>query len=87
MQLGLDQQLKVEAFVGLAHLFARLCVKENPAELDDLCRVFGYVDAVLIAGRGYVDDDVSVEIGGLGGWGGLRGHGSYLCVSVLHGQF
>jgi hypothetical protein len=71
---------------GPAHLFARLCVEENPTKLNDFCRVFGYVDAVLVAGRGYVDDDVSVEVGGLGARSRLGRH-SYLCLWQVHGQY
>lgn len=58
-----------------AHLFAGLGIEQNPAKLNDLCRVFCDVYAVLVAGGGYVDDEVAVQVRGLGARGGLRGHG------------
>lgn len=45
------------------YLFAALRIEQDPAELDDLCRIFGHIDTVLITGRGHMDDDVSVQIG------------------------
>jgi hypothetical protein len=49
------------------HLITRLCVQQYPANLDDLCRILGHVDAMLIARCSYMDDDVAVEVcvGGL----------------------
>jgi hypothetical protein len=45
-----------------AHLIAGLGVQENPAQLYDLGGIFGHVNSMLIARRGNVNDDVSVEI-------------------------
>lgn len=54
-------------------------VEKNPAKLDQLGRVLGDVDAMLIAGGRNVDHDVSVQLerGALGG-SHSDGHGSIL---------
>lgn len=49
-----------------SHLVAVLGVEQNPPELDNLGRVLGHVDAVLVAGSCNMDDDVAVEIAALG---------------------
>jgi hypothetical protein len=51
-----------EERAGQTHLFAALCIKENPPELYNLCRIFGDINAVLIAGGGNVNDNVSIQI-------------------------
>ena len=48
------------------HFFTRFGIEEYPAKLNYLRRVLGHVDAVFIAGCSYVDDDVAVEVWGLG---------------------
>ena len=52
-----------------ADLVERLCIKQDPANLDDLGRVFGDVDAMLIASglEGKKRDWVSSS-----GWMGVR---------------
>lgn len=55
-----------------AYLVAVLGVEQDPAQLNDFCRVLGHIDTVLVAGGGYVDDKVAVEA--TAGSGGCRGH-------------
>lgn len=54
---------------SLAHLVKvdAVGVEQDPAELDDLGRVLGDIDTVLVASGGDVDHDISVgsERGGL----------------------
>ena len=57
-----------------SYLLTRLCVQQDPPEFDHLRRVLRYVDAMLVARGGDVYHDISVEIGSLWCWGGLRGH-------------
>ena len=64
-----------------AYLVAVLAVKQDPAQLDDFCRILGHIDAVLVAGRGYVDDEIAVEA--TAGCGGCRGHSAAKCVCVV----
>lgn len=49
-----------------SHLVAVLGVEQDPSKLDDLGRVLGNVDAVLVAGSCNMDDDVAVEVAALG---------------------
>lgn len=65
-QAGEHQQTGPREFsgVGSAHLIQSICIQQYPAELDDLGRVLGHVDAVLVARRGDVDDDVPVDLEG-----------------------
>lgn len=73
--MQMQWQCLIEAAGGwLSHLLAGFCIEQDPAQLNYLCRVFCNINAVLIAGCGYVDDDVAVEIGGLRTGRGLRGH-------------
>lgn len=51
------------------HLLERICVEQNPSKLNNLGRVLGDVDAVLIARRGHMDHDIAVDVDL-----GLRGH-------------
>lgn len=55
-----------------SYLVAVLGVEQDPAQLNDFCRVLCHVDTVLVAGRGYVDDDVAIKA--TAGSGGCRGH-------------
>lgn len=66
-----------------AYLVAVLAVKQDPAQLDDFCRILGHIDAVLVAGRGYVDDEIAVEA--TAGCGGCRGHSAVKkkCIGVV----
>lgn len=43
------------------HLLEGVGVEENPAELNHLCRILGHINAVLVAGGGNMDDDVSIH--------------------------
>lgn len=52
-----------------AYLITIFGVKQNPSQLNDLGRVFGYVNAVFVACRGDVDDNVAVQLRN-GGWNG-----------------
>ena len=52
-----------------AHLFAVGRIEQHPANLDRLGRVFCDIDTMLVAGGGYVDDDVALEASAL-----LGGH-------------
>ena len=45
------------------YLIAGLCVEQNPSELDHFGRIFGDINAMLIAGGGHMDDDIAVELG------------------------
>lgn len=45
-----------------AHLFQRLCVKQDPAQLNNLGRVLRDIDAVLVTGGRNVDDHVAVDV-------------------------
>lgn len=45
-----------------AHLFERLCVKQDPSKLNNLGRVLGDVHAVLIASGCDVDHDIAVDV-------------------------
>ena len=60
--------------VSTAYLIRRLRVQQDPSKLNDLGRVLGYIDAVLVTCGGYMDDYVAVEVI----WRGLRSssHGS-----------
>jgi hypothetical protein len=53
------------------NLFTSFGVQKNPSQLDNLGRVSGHVDAVLIAGGSDVDDDVAVQLRR----GSLKSHG------------
>jgi len=53
------------------HLFAAFGIEQDPTQLNHLGRVFCDIDAVLVAGGGYVDDQIAVQVRGLGA---LRGH-------------
>lgn len=44
------------------YLFARFCIKQDPAKLDNLSRVLGYVDAMFVTGGSYVNDYVFVDV-------------------------
>lgn len=44
------------------YLLERVRIKENPTELDNLGRVLGNVDAVLITGGRHVDHDVAIDV-------------------------
>ena len=46
-----------------AYLFTALCVEQDPPKLNDLRRVLGDVDAMLIAGCCNVEDYVPVQLG------------------------
>jgi hypothetical protein len=48
--------------ISLPYLFERLGIKLNPTQLNDLGRVFGNINTVLIACGSYMDDDVSVKV-------------------------
>ena len=63
---------RVSELVWLAYLFEVVGVEKDPAKLDELGRVLGNVDAMLIAGSCDVDDHVPVDLerGSL-----LGGHG------------
>ena len=45
-----------------AYLFTGLSVQKNETNLNGFCRIFGHIDTVFVAGRGNVDDDVTVEV-------------------------
>jgi hypothetical protein len=45
---------------GRWYLFERLCVDEDPGQLDDLGGILGDADAVLIACRPHVDHHIKV---------------------------
>ena len=47
---------------SVSYLIAALAIKENPANLNHFGRVLGHIHAVLVAGRGHVDNDVSVQL-------------------------
>jgi hypothetical protein len=66
VQLGNTCQLKKDELAARTHFFTRFGIEEYPSKLNDLGTVLGNIYAVFVAGRGYVDDDVSVEVGGLG---------------------
>lgn len=51
------------------YLITALCIKQDPSKLDNLGRILGHVDAVLITGGGDVDNDIAVEIPLLAGAG------------------
>lgn len=60
----------------MAHLIQCVGVQQDPAKLNDLGRVLGHIDTMLVAGGGDVDDDVAVDLEGRvllsshdGGWG------------------
>lgn len=55
-----------------SYLVAVLGVEQDPAQLDDFCRVLGHIDTMLVAGGSYVDDDVAIEA--TAGSGGCRSH-------------
>lgn len=55
----------------MAHLIQCIGIQQYPTQLNDLSRVLGHVDAVLVTGSGDVDDNVSVD---LEGRALLRGH-------------
>ena len=44
------------------YLIAVLCIKENPAKLYHLCRIFGDIDSMLITSGSNMDDNVSIQI-------------------------
>lgn len=44
------------------YLIAVLCIQQNPAKLDDLSRVLGDIDSVLVTGGGYMNNDISVQV-------------------------
>ena len=84
---GLDQDaLAVQLFGGSVNdvvvrpraartnLVTVLGVEQDPAQLNHLGRVLCDIDAVLVARRGYVDDDVAVE--STAGRGRSGGHGA-----------
>ena len=48
----------------MAHLIQCIGIQQYPAQLNDLSRVLGHVDAVLVTGSGDVDDNVSVDLEG-----------------------
>lgn len=56
------------------YLFARLCVQQDPAKLNDLGGVLGNIYAVLITRRSNVYYDIAVEVRCLRRGGGLGGH-------------
>lgn len=45
----------------VSYLVAALAVKKDPANFDYFCRVFGHVDTMFVASRGYVDHHISVR--------------------------
>ena len=45
-----------------AYLLAVFGVQEDPAKLYHLCRIFGDIDSVLIAGGSDMDNNVSIQI-------------------------
>lgn len=47
----------------MTYFITALAIQQNPANLDDLGRVLGHIYTVFVAGRGYVDNDVSVQLG------------------------
>lgn len=53
-----------------AYLVAGLGIEQDPAEFNDLGGVLGDIDAMFVAGRGDVDDDVAVQLGDGGRDGG-----------------
>lgn len=54
---GLDEH----AFA--VYLVERLGIEQDPAKLDDLGRVLGHVDAMLVARSRNMDNDVSIDMG------------------------
>lgn len=46
----------------MCYLFAGFSVKQYPTEFDDFCGVFCHVDAVFVTGRGYMNDNVAVQV-------------------------
>ena len=59
-------QRKTSVNLSSTHLFASLCIKQYPTELDHLCRVLCDINAMFVTRSGYVDDDVSVKLRRLG---------------------
>ena len=55
---------KARSGTTYAHLLEALCVKQNPAQFDNLSRILCDVDAMLVAGGSYVDHHEAVEIEG-----------------------
>lgn len=48
---------------GAAYLVERLGIEQDPAKLDDLGRVLGHVDTMLVARSRNMDNDVSIDMG------------------------
>jgi len=61
---------------GLSYLVKRLCIEQDPADLNHLGRVLGDVHTMLVAGGRNVDDDVAVDLERRG-LGGSHGDGGW----------
>lgn len=75
---------------GGTHLLARFGIEQYPSELNDLGRVLGDINTMLVAGCSDMYHHVSVEIRGLGAVGGhdtgVIGAGSVVsdcCLGVV----
>jgi hypothetical protein len=63
----------------MCYLFAGFSVKQYPTEFNDFCGVFCHVDAVFVTGRGYMNDNVAVQVvGSLLALGIGGGHGALI---------
>lgn len=46
----------------VTHFLKRARIKENPAKLDNLCRVLCHINAVLIAGGCHMDHHIAIDV-------------------------
>jgi hypothetical protein len=51
------------------YLITSLTIEQDPTQFNYFCRIFCDVDAMFVACRRNMDDDVSIELGDWSGWG------------------
>jgi hypothetical protein len=61
---GID---RLDEYALPVKLIAGLCVQQNPAKLDHLCRILRDIDSVLITGGGHMNHNVSIQVALLAG--------------------